>query len=352
MQNRLRTIWLVIVVLSGVYLPADATEKVIPEWEALKAAIERRRAIVPPVHDYELEGVIVYSAELLDFSDEPVTIETSRRYLFDFDHGRVRFENGDPLISDGKGMETALAVTIYDGADGYTLRPPARNSKRAAAQADSKLRHIHRTILMGMPLCWEAGVFFPNDLLEKRVSDLSGKDFKWTSNDSEATLTHKMPNPVGYSTLTYTFSKELDWRVVGYTRHALNKSSSNQLELMETIVVRYETVDGTSVIAGWDLSQAPDAEKSYRVTKRTFRDSVPIEEFQVPPDYLSPGMIVSKDMKPHTVTTAGTLVPWRAGSPLAQSNNSARWLLWIIVPGLLLLTWWWRRKRTWETSGR
>lgn len=353
MCNRLRTLCLGLVVLGSASGSADAAQKVTPEWEALKAAIERRRAIVPPVHDYELEGVIVYSAELLDFSDEPVTIETSRRYLFDFDQGRVRCENGDPIAADGQGMVAALAVTIYDGTDGYRLRPPARNSKRAAAQADSQLRHIQTTILMGMPLCWEAGVFFPNDLLERRVSDLSGKDFQWTSGDSEATLTHKMPNPVGYSELTYTFSKDLDWRVVRYTRHALNRSLGNKLELMETIVVRYDdTIDGTPAIAGWDLSQAPTVEKSYRVTKRTFRDSARIEEFQVPPDYLSTGMIVSKGMKPHTVTAAGTLVPWRPGSPLAQSNNSWRYLLWIIVPGLLLLTWWWRRKRRLETFGR
>ncbi len=342
---------LVLVVVASLDLSTAAAEKVAPEWEALKAAIERRRD-VPPVHDYELEGVIVSAPELLDFSEEAVTTETLLRYVFDFSQGRVRCENSEPRARDGKGMQAAFAVTIYDGADGYNMCPPSRNTKGAAAQADRTLQNIHTTIVCGMPLCWEAGVFFPWDLLEKRMSDLSGTDFKWTSGDSEATLTHKMPNPVGYSTLTYTFSKELDWRVVGYTRHALNKAWGNKLELMETIVVRYETIDGIPAIAGWDLSQDPYMEKSYRVTKRTFRDSAPIEEFQVPPDYLTAGMIVSKDRKPHTVTAAGTLVPWRPGSPLAKAKTSWLRSLWVAVPALLLFFWWWKRRRTVDTLGR
>jgi hypothetical protein len=318
-----------------------------PLWAAVERAVEKRR-VPATCWGYEVEGVVVTAPGALDglFAEEddpaPVTpspsltYETRKEFQVDFLNGRVRQDDYEPSHSKD-GLKQSYKIWLFDGQSGWVLNPSRREKRNGSAKAPIQLPSLLGHLNSINPLLWSQGVFHVSQLTEwkpSKVRDLGGE---WAKDDQYIVWTVSLWK----EKLKFHFDPKQDYHVVRC--ESLPRDHGEMvISTGHTLEVTYDQTAEGFKVASWTFSYPREFDKSFRVVRAEPVDSIPIEVFQEPADYVQPGMFVTKDGRPHIVTEAKTLVPWRPGSQLPARP---RYWPWFIVPALIGAGIWHFRRR-------
>ncbi|MEJ7591377.1 MAG: hypothetical protein WKF77_07500 [Planctomycetaceae bacterium] len=341
---------LLVTLCSTTILGQDSSE---PIWGPVERAIEKRRELAT-CWIYEVEGVIVATPQFVDgqFSDgerskasapsEGRTYETKKEYQFDFINGRVRLDDYEPSHTE-RGMVEHHLVWLFDGTIGVLLAPYAKAGLyKGSSKAELQLPSLYGNVGVINPLIWANGIFEPTDILKKRISKVSELGGEWTTEGQYVTWSRSLaPLPV---TIKLFFDPTKDYQVV--RQRDIYESRPDEPVTSEGSVtdITYDTTEAGGKVISWTFALPGMIDKSFRVVRAERVDSIPIDVFQEPADYMQPGMYVTKDGRPHVMSNARTLVPWVPGSPLPSRRT---YWPWFVVPAFLGIgVWYFFRRRS------
>ncbi len=337
-------------VCSTAAMAQDSTE---PIWAPVERAIEKRRELAT-CWKYEVEAVIVTAPGHLDgmFSGvDPAasatpspsrTYEARKAYQFDFVNGRVRIDDYEPFHTP-TGMEKEHKIRLFDGETGVVLSPYAKagiykSSSKAAVQISSLYGFIGQIY----PLLFASGIFEPAAAMSKRkFSTLSETGGEWAVEGPY--ITWLMPVQQFAGKFKFYFDPNQKYHVARCD--VVYPATADGVEYpVDVTEITYDMSAGDGRVVSWTYSHPGSIEKSYRVVRAERVDSIPIDVFQEPADYVQPGMFVTKDKRPHIVTEQKTIVPWRPDAPLPAKPT---YWPWFVVPVCLGIgIWYYRRMRT------
>jgi hypothetical protein len=311
---------------------APASHSAPPEWEEVQSAIMRRRDA--PQIRVTVEGVNVAAPGFCEHTNESVTYETSSQYLLDFEQGRFRLDQSEPLFSEN-GMVEGHSSYRFDGKQGahLDLNQVKRPKIKSAALSDFDSTYMSQQISAALPLFWPYGVFVPSEFETGLMSDLSQNSCSWSS--SGDTISLEMSYPLWVN--RFDFDRTKDCMVVRAefvpTPQPANAFAATEPTTWEVDVSRGERGWETR---GWKFSTAGII-KSFRVIESAVVPGIAQSEFQVPNDFLQPDMLVSRDRTLHRVDEQGGLVPWHPGQPLEALPLLHRWTVIVGASALFLL---------------
>ncbi len=316
-----RCVWTIaaVTVTGGVASAAEAPE----EWKQIEAAIRQRRE---QCGVFSCRVATVNSTPGSRFQDEtgkpvfaedPVLTELSHQYTIDVGQVRFRDESRYPSFNEQrKDFIIRERTTVYNGTDGKHFRPAGTNDTTAPRTVDLSDVQSRELIDIGqLPLIWMYGVFDPRDFASQAITNLPELDFQFQRDGSEITASGIHEG----ASIEWVFDTEKDFNVVACRLVLLKGGRPDESTRNETLVTYRNNGDGPGlrwIPEGWQRSLARFGDTATTVTDFECLTAVDDGVFEVPDDYVKPGMLVARDKELKQVAPNLSLVPYTPGQPL------------------------------------
>lgn len=316
MPSSSRSVTPILIAICGLLISSvGLAQDTPPEWLKITKAIQARREKFHSI-SYTLMSLMTAPEALSHRSDfspanpgPSMTIEATQQIRVDLLGGRFRHRILAPLYDGQRRQSYAReGVIVVDGKDAYSYYPYHDNfilgTKRRLDLVKENINSSLFDRVADGPIAWSLGIFQPSDFRDKRITNLPELGFKLHEAGNEITATGILQ---GYE-VTYVFDAAKGYcatRAIFDSRLGFNGKSDH------SFLIGCSEMDGEWYPSVWKSMWKPPITDTVSVRDFRIHDEFEDAVFQVPADFLQPG-IVYCDMparKTYMIGENGELIP-------------------------------------------
>lgn len=270
-------------------------------------------------------------------SNEPLLIESTLIYTVDIERGWFRLEDRGEIYSEvTHSLVPRFAITLFDGEKGFALKPEESTDGKDVDLAELTPDTPIIARFASKPLFWTFGIINSPDLIARAPTNLTGADCRWEQDGPHLILTRRLTT----HEYRYVVDPAFGHNVV---RCEIRRQEGSSMRLVTTHDMTYSKTDQGWLPQSWETVFPGKSTQRFTVTNWEFPVEFQAADFAPPPDYLQPGMLVSRPGdRLKRVAADGSLVSPRSGETLTRTLPGGTVTGIAVLCLALVALWWWR----------